>query len=450
MKVLVLNGSPKGEKSVTLQSVRYLEKLFPTDSFVVKNVGKKIRTYEDADIISQLVAEIKEAELILTIYPVYTFLAPAQLHRFFEILVENGISVAGKFCTQFSTSKRFFDVTAHGVIKKILLDLGGKYLNGLSADMEDLTVADGRKELVSWWKYIKHQFNNDIFELPLKNEPQKSPYYCRQYLLADAKKKEKTVYLITDAKKGSSLDNMISDFCAVFPYETKIIDLNVTAPKCGCLGCLKCAAEGVCAIKDGFPELLNEINSSDGFVCCFEIKNHATSSLFKAFFDRQFVNGHRPVTAGKPTGYIVSGRLSEEDVLMQYIDAKSAVGGNYNCGIVCDEKGTENDIKMLADKLSYALEEGVPLEHNFYEVGGMKIFRDMIWTMQGIMKADYRFFKKKKLLDFPQKKRSQMLLMRLLGRLLASKALNKKMPNMLADGMLMPYQKVIDKARPEE
>ena len=38
MKVLVLNGSPKGEYSITLQTVRYLEKLFPEAFLGFKNL----------------------------------------------------------------------------------------------------------------------------------------------------------------------------------------------------------------------------------------------------------------------------------------------------------------------------------------------------------------------------------------------------------------------------
>ena len=39
MRILVLNGSPKGENSVTLQTVRYLEKRFKDETFDVLHVG---------------------------------------------------------------------------------------------------------------------------------------------------------------------------------------------------------------------------------------------------------------------------------------------------------------------------------------------------------------------------------------------------------------------------
>ena len=46
MKILILNGSPAGKYSVTLQTVLYLEKCFPSCSFEVLHVGQRIRSME--------------------------------------------------------------------------------------------------------------------------------------------------------------------------------------------------------------------------------------------------------------------------------------------------------------------------------------------------------------------------------------------------------------------
>ena len=46
MHILVVNGSPKGEYSITLQTVRYLELLYPEDTFEFLHVGQKIRALD--------------------------------------------------------------------------------------------------------------------------------------------------------------------------------------------------------------------------------------------------------------------------------------------------------------------------------------------------------------------------------------------------------------------
>ena len=82
---------------------------------------------------------------------------------------------------------------------------------------------------------------------------------------------------------------------------------------------------------------------------------------------------------------------------------------------------------------------------NFYGVGGMKIFRDLIWIMQGMMKADYQFFKQHGQFDFPQKKKGTILGMYVVGAMLSSKKIKAKMGNKMTEGMLMPYKKTLEK-----
>lgn len=45
----------------------------------------------------------------------------------------------------------------------------------------------------------------------------------------------------------------------------------------------------------------------------------------------------------------------------------------------------------------------------------MKIFRDLIYTMQGMMKADHKFYKQQGLYDFPQKNKKKILAMKAIG-----------------------------------
>ena len=105
MKVLVLNGSPAGDNSITLFTVKYIEALNPDCSFSVLNVGQHIRKMERD--FSDCAAALQNADLLLFSYPVYTFLVPAQLHRFVELMKESGVNLAGKYATQISTSKHF-------------------------------------------------------------------------------------------------------------------------------------------------------------------------------------------------------------------------------------------------------------------------------------------------------------------------------------------------------
>ena len=74
----------------------------------------------------------------------------------------------------------------------------------------------------------------------------------------------------------------------------------------------------------------------------------------------------------------------------------------------------------------------------------MKIFRDLIWLMQGMMRADHKFYKSHGQYDFPQKKVGMMLKMYLVGSLIANEKIKAKMGNKMNEGMLMPYNKLME------
>ena len=74
MKILILNGSPKGKYSITLQTTRYLEKVYPGHSFEVLNVGQMTKRLEKD--FTPAREAIERADVLLFSYPVYTFIAP--------------------------------------------------------------------------------------------------------------------------------------------------------------------------------------------------------------------------------------------------------------------------------------------------------------------------------------------------------------------------------------
>ena len=76
----------------------------------------------------------------------------------------------------------------------------------------------------------------------------------------------------------------------------------------------------------------------------------------------------------------------------------------------------------------------------------MKIFRDLIYVMQGLMKADHKFYKTHGIYDFPQKQVGRIWQMRLVGALLAIPAVQKKAKGKMSEAMIAPYRKVIDQA----
>ena len=448
MNILVINGSPKGKNSVTLQTVRYWEILNPEHQFQILHAGQTIKALE-RDFAPALEA-IAQADVLLFSYPVYTFIAPCQLHRFMELLKEANVDLSGKYATQLSTSKHFYDMTAHRYIQDNCVDLSLRYIQGLSADMDDLTTEKGRQEAEKFFQFLCWSVENDVYEhLPAfpatgTRAPVTVPAVSDENKTGD-------IVIVADLREGDTqLQAMIQRFRAVMPRKTRVVNIREYPFRGGCLGCFNCAVSGKCVYNDGFDEYLrNEIQTADAIVYAFTIRDHSMGARFKMYDDRQFCNGHRTVTIGMSVGYLVSGDLRSEENLRTIMEARAQVGSNYLAGIATDEQDTDGAIDRLCSKLTYALEQRYLPPQNFYGIGGMKVFRDLIWLMQGMMKADHKFYKAHGQYDFPQKKWPRMLAMYGVGMLLSNKKLTAKMGSAMTDGMLMPYTKVLDKARKE-
>lgn len=447
MKILVLNASPKGGFSTTLQTALYLQALHPEHAFTFLPVGRKIKSYEKD--FAPARAALEAAELILFCYPVYTFIAPYQLHRFIELIKADGVDLRGKFASQITTSKHFYDVTAHRYVEENCFDLGMKVIRGLSADMEDLLSQQGQKEARMFFDQLIFSCEHGLQVTPPPKPPveERPPY--QSSLAPAAKRGGKDVVIVTNcAPEDTGLANMIADFRAALPYESRVVNLREFPFAGGCLGCFGCAITGKCVYKDGFDEFLrNTIQTADGFVYAFAISDHYTHSSFKCFDDRQFCNGHRTVTHGTPIAYLIRGDYQYESNLRMIVESRCEVGGNYLCGVATDEGDTAQKIRGLADNLAFAMEKGLSRPANFYGVGGMKIFRDLIYVMQGLMKADHKFYKAHGIYDFPQKQKKRIWQMKLVGALMAVPSMQKKAKGKMAQAMIAPYQKVVEGAK---
>lgn len=404
----------------------YLEKHYPQHNFDYIFAGQKIKALERD--FSPALEALHHTDLIIFCYPVYTFLVPYQLHRFIELMKESGEDFSGKIATQITTSKHFYDVTAHRFIQDNCGDIGIRCLEGLSADMDDILSEKGRRQATDWFDYTMWQITGGVL------------------ISAERKKTGKKAVIVTDLlPEDTRLKSMIDRFAELFPYDCDIINIEDFPFMGGCLSCFTCAAEGKCVYKDGFDEFLQgTIHKHDAIMYAFRIKDHSMGSRFKMYDDRQFCNGHRTVTMGTPFGYIVEGEYSKEENLRLLLEARSQVGGNFLAGVASDEGDIEANLTRLAATMAYAMEKQYTPPQNFYGVGGMKIFRDLIYQMRGLMRADHKFFKSHGQYDFPQKKWKQSMMMYLIGGLMRSKKMKAKMGSKFTDGMIAPYKKILE------
>ena len=226
MNILILNGAPAGENSITLQTMLYIQKYFPEQSYKQLNIGLKIKAIERDFTEAQTLLE--NADILVFSYPVYTFLVPSQLHRFIELMKDHGVQLEGKFATQISTSKHFYDTTAHEFIRENCADLQLKYIRGLSADMEDLLKKKGQKEALDFFRHVIWSVENDVFEAGPVEEAKKKSLRTASIPETDAARpKDGSIALVTDLEEGNKeLKAMIDRFVKVSPYPCAVVNLH--------------------------------------------------------------------------------------------------------------------------------------------------------------------------------------------------------------------------------
>ena len=385
MRILVINGSPKGEDSITYQTARYLHMKFADDQYNVIHAAANIdQLVKNFDAVSPAV---KNADLIVFCYPVYSMMAPSQMMHFIELLKNDGISYSGKYVTQITTSDHFFDMTAHRYVEENCNDLGMKVLPGISLKNGDLLTKKGQLDVIKFWNYIRHCVAEDEY-CEEKDVSEHRPSAGRDVYIPSipraSKDSQYKVLIITDcAKENQQLRNMIIDFRHALKYESDVENLHYKHFKAGCCGCLKCAVNGKCIYKDGFELLIHSrLAMADAVVFAFEIKDHSPGYVFQMYEDRQFCSPLHSIICDKPTAYIISGSLSDEDNLRNVIEARASITRNFIAGYASDEEKTKYSIQKTADKLSYALYHRMALPGDYYSVTGEKMMKEVQYSMQ--------------------------------------------------------------------
>jgi multimeric flavodoxin WrbA len=459
MKIVVLNGSPKGNMSVTLQYALFIWKKFPQHELKIFNISQEIRKIErEEKAFQEIIEAVKSADGVLWAFPLYLLLVHSNYKRFIELIWERKAESAfkNKYAVSLSTSIHFFDHTAHNYINAICDDLDMRYVGSFSADMYDLLKAKEQDRLVRFAEHFFGAIESDI--LTSKNF---RPLVHRKfdYVPGHVEKKMdvggKKVLILTDSTdSGTNPGRMVQRFRDSFSSEVELVNLNDVDIKGGCLGCIQCGYDNTCAYqgKDGYIEFFNtKVKPADVLVFAGAIKDRYLSSRWKLFFDRSFFMGHAPKYTGKQMGFIISGPLSQIPNLRQILEAYAEGEGASLVDFVTDEPDNSAEIdallQSLAERLIRFASESYMKSPTFLGIGGIKVFRDDIWgRLRPTFQADHRFYKKHGVYDFPQNDYKTRIMGGIFVLLTRIPAFRKEYARRTKSEMVKPLQKVVEKA----
>ena len=150
---------------------------------------------------------------------------------------------------------------------------------------------------------------------------------------------------------------------------------------------------------------------------------------------------------GKQLGFVISGPLRQLPSLREALFAIADVS-QANSLVVTDEVPSSEELDALldamVDRLKACSEEGYIRPRTFFHEGGFKIFRDSIYgRMRVAFQADYAYYRKHNLFDFPQNDLRTRLFNAVIVPLTRVPAIRRKAFADLRYRMIEPIGKVV-------
>ncbi len=457
MKIIVLNGSPKGDLSVTMQYVKFIQKKYPQHEMKILNISSQIKKLEDDEkAFSAVIDDIRSSDGVIWGVPLYVCLVPSQYKRFIELISERNVrgAFAGKYTSVITTSIHFYDHTAHNYMRGICEDLGMRFAGSFSPDMYDLMKDEERTNLLA---FAGNFFTCIENKLPVVRmfEPAGSVEmkYRRGAPAAPVETAGKRITIVTDALPGNhNLVAMTERLAGAFGGKAGVVNLHDVNIRGGCLGCCQCGPDYQCVYSggDGFIEFYNAtFKPADIVIFAGTIVDRYLSSKWKQVFDRSFFNTHTPSLMGKQIGFLVSGPLRQIPNLREIFQAYAEWQHANIVDIITDEYDKPEELDALIDAfaarlISSSMDRFVA-PPTFLGVGGRKVFRDDIWgRLRFVFQADHRFYEKHGFYDFPQKDKKMISMNRAMITAMKNPQAREQIRKMFKTEMVKPHQHIVE------
>ena len=252
MKITVLNGSPKGSLSATMQYVHFIQKKYPQHELKIFHVSQQIKRIENnEEAFQEIMDEVGSSDGVLWAFPLYYFLVASQYKRFIELIFERRVErvFKNRYAAVLTTSIHFFDHTAHNYMRAICDDLDMRVAGSFSAEMYDLLKEENRERLrlfaEAFFRAIEERIpTSKVYEPVTWKTISYAPGLMENKVEVGGKK----VLLVIDSEnRRGNLIRMTEQFHKAFSRETEMINLQQVDMKGGCLGCIQCGYDHTCA-----------------------------------------------------------------------------------------------------------------------------------------------------------------------------------------------------------
>lgn len=461
MKIIILNGSPKGSLSGTLQYIAYIEKANKQHQFETIHIAQTIRAIENSqEKFEEIIQKIQTADGIIWSFPLYFMMVHGGFKRFIELIFERNAEEAfdNKYAAVISTSIHFFDHTAHAYMHAICDDLNMQYVGKFSPAMSDLLQPKHQQEVLAYGKhFIDAMKQKKIFQAKYSKITSRKFTYNSGQISTQVDPGTKRVVILHDAlEEDHNIQEMVTHVQATVSDKAEVYNIRDINIKGNCQGCLQCGGSYHCSYegKDEYIEFYKDkVMQADILIYAGTIKDRYLSSRWKTFFDRSFFNTHTPVLVNKHAVILISGALDQNTNLRQILESYFEFQWANLAGIISDTAGTSQEIDQYIEQTIaecvYNSNEQVSRPMTFLGVGGLKIFRDDIWgALRMVFPADYKAFRKLGYFKtFPQRSFTNFIIRTLVVPLLSIPVIRKGFNSQIKERMVKPLQNVVKNAK---
>ena len=450
MHIVVLGGSPKGSKSVTMQYVNYIKSAAPNHSFSEYYPAANIKELEsDITALQSVTDEIQRADVVLWAFPLFYGLVHSSYKRFIELVFLNDLTKAfsGKHCAILATSIRFFDHTAIEYIRGISEDMGMIVDEVYSAHMNDLLKNDGQKQcrlfFDEWVRKTTANINLGRQSAPINAELHRIVIDEKSAAMPLHKAK---LGLVTESGESENLDDMVLAMKKEFTH-VEFFDLSKMKIAGGCRGCLKCGYANQCVYdgKDDIIDTYRKLKECDVIIFSGTIKDRYLSAKWKTFIDRWFFTTHIPFLDKKVIGFMIAGPLKQIPNLRTLFSDFFEAHGLTIGGFVTDEnpEKVSQEIRDLAAVLDSYYQNGYHPPRRFPGEYGHIVFRDEIFGgLKDVFAADHKYYKKHGLYNFPQKNWKQRFMTTIMYFAMKLPFVRKEIQNNMPDYMISSLARI--------
>lgn len=371
MKVTVLSASPKQEFSLTLQTVRTLQKMCKDDQFDICFIKK-------VDECAEFEEKAKDADLIIVLSSLYHFNTHGQLMRYLK-----GVNIPkGKPITYISTSGMNMDVPAHNYLRSYARHNELKWVRSLSLLDEDVLHECRREELYRWFCYVKDVVNSTkLDESSLKDFRISVLDFGDDPAVTEATAKE-----VADcySKLGA-----------------KVTSYNMREKKIkGCIACFGCYTNNKCVIKDDFEATAEEIyQNSDMIVYVTGVQYNQFDTNYKYFLDRHVKYGRFGQDLELIKTYIYCGEIDPQDFaeLEMHTLVVDSLDFDLHVGIY-----PSTDLDTVISESAYVCINDLFPQRNTHSYGLGLQFANLAYRLQRMTPNDYNYFKSKGYYQTPE------------------------------------------------